>query len=162
MTAVAEQTGNWVLNWGAEFRKLPASGFQELREAAFQRFVELGFPTTRDEEWRFTNVAPIARASFTTGGIAAADVDALAPWSAGIRLVFVNGHLVGKASGLPKGVQAGNLNEEAASYLAAHAGFSHNAFVALNTAFLNDGAFLRIARGAVIEQPIHLVYLTAP
>src|SRR6266404_871171 len=141
MTAVAEQTGNWV----AEFTKLPASRFQELREAAFQRFVELGFPTTRDEEWRFTNVAPIARASFTAGAAAAANVDALAPWTTGIRVVFVNGHLVGQVSDLPKGVQAGNLNEEAASYLAAHAGFSHNAFVALNTAFLKDGAFIRVA-----------------
>ena len=46
MTAVAEQTGAWL---------------QQLREAAFQRFTELGFPTTHDEEWRFTNVAPIAR-----------------------------------------------------------------------------------------------------
>src|SRR5437899_12985624 len=115
MTAVAEQTGNWVLNWGAEFRKLPASGFQELREAAFQRFVELGFPTTRDEEWRFTNVAPIARASFTAGGIAAADVDALAPWSAGIRIVFVNGHLVGRVSRRPNGSRGRTLNGEALS-----------------------------------------------
>jgi Fe-S cluster assembly protein SufD len=59
MTAVSEQTGNWV----AQFTAQPAAEawIQALREAAFERFVETGFPTTHDEEWRFTNVAPIAR-----------------------------------------------------------------------------------------------------
>ena len=52
---------------------------QELREAAFERFPELGFPTTHDEEWRFTNVAPIARTSFRAGS--AADSSARRPAS---------------------------------------------------------------------------------
>jgi Fe-S cluster assembly protein SufD len=62
MTAAAEQIGAWV----EEFSKQPAAAdwIQQLREAAFERFSELGFPTTRDEEWRFTNVAPIARGHF--------------------------------------------------------------------------------------------------
>jgi len=62
MTAVSEQIGSWV----SEFtRQAPvAPWLQQLREAAFQRFVDLGFPTTHNEEWRFTNVAPIARANF--------------------------------------------------------------------------------------------------
>jgi Fe-S cluster assembly protein SufD len=62
MTAVSEQTGAWL----AEFAKLPAAEpwLKELRERAFARFAELGFPTTHDEEWRFTNVAPIARSNF--------------------------------------------------------------------------------------------------
>jgi len=62
MTAVSEQIGTWV----SEFtRQAPvAPWIQQLREAAFQRFVDLGFPTTHNEEWRFTNVAPIAREAF--------------------------------------------------------------------------------------------------
>ena len=62
MTAVAEQTGLW-LN---EFTRQPKAEpwIQKLRENAFERFAQVGFPTTRDEEWRFTNVAPIARARF--------------------------------------------------------------------------------------------------
>jgi len=62
MTAVAEQIGSWL----EQFTKQPKAEpwVQELREAAFRRFTELGFPTTHDEEWRFTNVAPIARVSF--------------------------------------------------------------------------------------------------
>lgn len=58
MTAVAEQVGVWL----EAFTKQPAAEpwVQQLRDAAFQRFSELGFPTTHDEEWRFTNVARVA------------------------------------------------------------------------------------------------------
>jgi Fe-S cluster assembly protein SufD len=62
MSAIAEQTGAWL----DQFTSLQSAEpwIQELRKTAFQRFVQLGFPTTHDEEWRFTNVAPIARASW--------------------------------------------------------------------------------------------------
>jgi Fe-S cluster assembly protein SufD len=154
MTAVSEQIGNWLDQFGRQEPSL----FQPLRDAGFRRFAELGFPTTRDEEWRFTNVAPIARTAFTAAVPAAADVDALAPWSAGIRLVFVNGSLVGMPETLPKGVQAGNLDDAAAQHLGRY--IPENAFTALNTAFLKDGAFIRVARGTVVAEPIHVVYLT--
>jgi len=67
MTAVAEQTGAWL----AEFTRQETTEpwIQALRDAAFERFSKLGFPTTRDEEWRFTNVAPIARASWKTAQV---------------------------------------------------------------------------------------------
>ena len=65
MTAVAERTGAW-LNEFAKQR--PATlWIQSMREAGFQKFAELGFPTTHDEEWRFTNVAPVARSAFQVG-----------------------------------------------------------------------------------------------
>jgi Fe-S cluster assembly protein SufD len=130
MTAVAEQVGAWL----AHFAQQPPAGpwMQTLRDAAFHRFSELGFPTTHDEEWRFTNVAPIARHAF-----------APAPAGWGVTL--------------PRGVVAGTL-EEARPYLAQQAAFDRNPFVALNTAFLQDVAFLRIERGAVIEEPIQIVY----
>jgi Fe-S cluster assembly protein SufD len=62
MSATAEQTGTWL----EQFTGQPAAHvwLQGLREAGFARFSELGFPTTRDEEWRFTNVAAIARTAF--------------------------------------------------------------------------------------------------
>src|ERR1039457_688983 len=63
MTAVAEQTGAWLEHFT---NQPPAPAWlQSLRDAAFARFAALGFPTTHDEEWRFTNVAPIARTAFT-------------------------------------------------------------------------------------------------
>ena len=122
MTAVAEQTGAWL----AEFsRQQPAAAWvQQLRETAFQRFAELGFPTTHDEDWRFTNVAPIARATFVEQGI---DLPA---WA-----------------------------DEAQQHLGKYA--PPTPFVLLNTAFLSNGVFVRVPRGAVLEEPIHLVY-TAP
>jgi Fe-S cluster assembly protein SufD len=157
MTAVSEQIGNWV----EQFTGQPASPFQSLRETAFKRFAELGFPTTHDEEWRFTNVAPIARGRFAAATPQApGDIDQLAPWTAGNRLVFMNGQLTETVVDLPKGVQIGDFNADAEPYLAKHAGFEKNAFVALNTAFLNQGAFVRVARGMVVEQPIHIVYVT--
>ena len=128
MTAVSEQTGAWL----ADFTKQPAAEpwLQQLRETAFQRFAELGFPTTHDEEWRFTNVAPIARASFH---VAAAK-----------QLLRI-----------PNGVRELSL-ADAKPHLAQHAAFHRNAFVALNTAFLNQITVLQIPRGAVIEEPIEI------
>ena len=158
MTAVSEQTGAWLREFGEQ--KPAEPWLQSLRDAAFRQFAELGFPTTKNEEWRFTNVAAIARGRFVAAPPAAADVDALAPFATGIRLVFVNGVLVGPASGLPKGVQVGELGEAAATHLGKYAAFDQNAFVALNTALVTSGGLVQVARGAVVEQPIHLVYLT--
>jgi Fe-S cluster assembly protein SufD len=136
MTAVSEQTGAFseqTTAWLAEFTKqAPCEPWiQQLRDAAFQRFAELGFPTTHDEEWRFTSVAPIARTSF--------------------HVVAANPLLH-----VPSGVQ--ELNPSDANVDLAHHAADRNAFVALNTAFLNKIAVLRIPRGAVIEEPIEITY----
>jgi Fe-S cluster assembly protein SufD len=157
MTAVSEQIGNWL----EQFTEQAASPFQTLREEAFRRFAELGFPTTHDEEWRFTNVGPIARGKFAAASAQApGDIDQLAPWTAGNRLVFVNGKLTETVLATPKGVQVGDFNSDAEPYLAKQAAFDKNAFVALNTAFLNQGAFVRVARGTVVDPALHIVYVT--
>ncbi len=130
MTVVSEQVGSWLTPYT---QQPPAAPWVlELREAGFHRFSELGFPTTRDEEWRFTSVAPIARHTFVP-----------APPGWGITL--------------PAGVIAGSL-DEARPYLAQHASFEGQPFVALNTAFLQDVAFIRVERGAVVPEPIRIVY----
>src|SRR5689334_25435449 len=114
MTAVSEQIGAWL----EQFTNRPASHFQGLREQAFRSFAELGFPTTHDEEWRFTNVAPIARGKFGPAAAAApGDVDQLAPWASGNRIVFVNGVLTETVLEPAKGVQIGDLNADAEPYL---------------------------------------------
>ncbi len=158
MSAVAEQTGAWLEHFTSQ---PPAPAWlQSLRDAAFARFVELGFPTTHNEEWRFTNVAPIARTTFAPGrkGV----VETKFPKST-IQLVFANGHLLSRPESLPKGLEAGGLAEDPAAiqlHLGKHASFAENAFVALNTAMLADGALIRVARGAVIAEPIEIVYVT--
>jgi len=132
MTAVAEQTGAWL----AEFTQLPAATpwVQELREAAFQGFAKLGFPTTHDEEWRFTNVAPIARANF----------------QGGVGDYWCN---------RPGPVEVLSA-EEARQHLAHYAAFERSAFAALNTAFLREENWvaIRIPAGAVIRTPIEIKY----
>ncbi|HTT62366.1 MAG TPA: Fe-S cluster assembly protein SufD [Bryobacteraceae bacterium] len=106
---------------------------ERIREEARQRFSELGLPTTHNEEWRFTSVAPIARTQF-------------APAPAGIA-----------SSTRQPGVQITRLSEAPVEqYLARYASFQDNAFVAMNTANFEDGVFVHIAKGAVIEEPIEI------
>src|SRR5579864_3460077 len=129
MTAVAEQTGTWLTPFTQQ--RPAAPWVQALREAAFQRFSELGFPTTHDEEWRFTNVAPIARTRFDVG------------------------QPERPATGVP---DLPFPPDEAQPYLARHALYDQNAFVALNTAFLGGVTFVRVPRGAVVEKPIEITH----
>ena len=128
MTALAEQTGAWL----ESFTKQPAAEWlRPSREAGFGRFAELGFPTTHDEEWRFTNVARIARASFQAG---AAEIS--------LRL----------SEGVEE-VKASEAGLDLARY--ARGG---NAFAALNTAFLDRVTMLRVPRGKVIDGAIEIEY----
>jgi Fe-S cluster assembly protein SufD len=155
MTPVSEQTGTWLAQFTAQPKAEP--WVQALREAALQRFVGLGFPTTHDEEWRFTNVAPIVRTQFAPAGSWGGYWNGYF-WSEGI--VFLNGTFLppqGSPS-LPPGVHAGTL-ADAEPHLANHATFERNAFVALNTAFLDEVVVIRIDRSAVVEQPIHVVHV---
>jgi Fe-S cluster assembly protein SufD len=175
MSATAEQTGAWL----ELFTNQPPArvGLQSLRDAAFARFAELGFPNTHNEEWRFTNVAPIARTRFSTAPRYGAGFSLPAGVLAGvaspaheagrnsIQLVFANGQLVTRPESLPKGLEVAGLDADpaaAAQHLGKYASFASDAFVALNTAMLAEGAFIRVARGAIIEQPIEIVCLTTP
>ena len=156
-------------------------GIADLRRRAFERFAALGIPTTRLERWRFTNVAPIANTAFTLAAPAdraAARVDAAphALTGAGARLTFINGRYVAGASdltGLPDGVAVGSLaaalESEAAparpavdTHLAAEAAIDGEAFTALNTALLHDGAVVHVPANTVVEQPIQLLFVTTP
>src|ERR1035441_1197938 len=132
MSAVAEQTGVWLEHFT---NQAPAAEpwMQSLRDRAFARFAELGFPTTHNEEWRFTNVSAIARTAFTPG----------AP----------DAHLV-----YPESVKK-LAPADAEAHLARHAAFDQNPFVALNTAFLGNVTVLEIPRNAVISQPIEITYV---
>jgi Fe-S cluster assembly protein SufD len=144
-----------------------------LREAAFSRFSELGLPTTKHEEWKYTNVGPIAQIPFKPAEFARVGLERLAPsglaWLAENRLVCVNGHFCAELSfleKLPRQVNAGSLRdalsgerELVAPHLGRYATYRDHAFVALNTAFMQDGVFLRVPKGTTVEKPIHLVFL---
>src|ERR1035437_2531502 len=158
MSAVAEQTGAWLEHFT---NQPPAPAWlQSLRDAAFARFAALGFPNTHNEEWRFTNVAPIARTTFAAARKGGVGVDGRSA-KGSIQLVSANGHLLTRPESLPKGLEAGGSADAPAAIaqdLGKHASFAENAFVALNTAMIADGALVRVARGAVIEEPIEITY----
>ena len=152
-----------------------------LRESAFDSFEQLGFPTTDEEEWKYTNVAPIAKGKFALSSLESQDdartLDAaqLEPFlyeEARLnRLVFVNGIYSAELSSLdalPEGVVAANLSdalhgdlaEVLREQLARSADYNKNAFTALNTAFINGGAFVFIPKDVRVESPIHLLFLS--
>ncbi len=154
--------------------RLPAR-LAKLRQEAIERFAELGFPHRKMEEWRFVNLAPITRTRFdlapATNGVAAED---LAAWDyPGCALaVVVNGRFAPELSrldGLPEGVSVVGIAEAlergtapVAEHLGRHAGFSENAFTALNTALFRDGAAVVVEAGTVVETPINLLVVARP
>jgi Fe-S cluster assembly protein SufD len=143
---------------------------------AIERFATLGFPTLRQEQWRQTNVSAIAQGIFDRLPEGApepeVDLSRVNPLAEGAaaRLVFVNGRLstrLSTLSELPEGVVVAGLAEALRTapktvepWLGQFARFDDQPFVALNTAFLTDGAVIWVPRGAVVERPIHVLYIS--
>jgi Fe-S cluster assembly protein SufD len=143
------------------------------------RFSELGFPTARrgNEKWKYTNVGPIADAAFgypfdAASRVKPADVRRVAPWHDGwASIVFVNGRYSPALSTTPSalnGSRVTNLAEALRAdgnviekHLARHATFEDDGFAALNTAFLQDGAFVHLRDGQSLPSPLHLIFVTA-
>ena len=174
-----------VVRWREQYESfraiLPAEEpewLRTLRATAIGAFEELGFPTTRQEDWRHTNVAPIARTGFqippATANVAdLAVLDTLDFGHAFARrqLVFVNGRFAKDLSSADTadGVYVRSLREVldrqpqlVQPYLDRQASGPGRAFAALNAAFLDDGAFISIPEGVVLAEPIHIVFLSAP
>jgi Fe-S cluster assembly protein SufD len=180
MTAPIPTTTEWYRSRFERFEKSlngeASSDLHRLRRAAIARLGELGFPTTREEEWRFTNVTPIARKQFTPAprpsGPALLSVD-IGPHTFGsddvLRLVFRDGHFDRALSSLkevPEGVTVMSMSEAlreraeiVLSYLGNHIRIDENVFTALNAAFLLDGAFIHLREGVELDRPIHLLFL---
>jgi len=147
---------------------------QALRRLAIERFAALGFPTTRQEQWRQTNVAPIAQGTFQRpeSDPEAMDLEQIAPFDFPVvaRLVFVDGRFSARLSALgslPEGTVVTGLAqalerapEKVEPWLGQLARFDDHPFVALNTAFLRDGAFVWVPRNAMVG-PVHLLFLSS-
>ena len=151
----------------------PNSWLRNLRMRAVERANELTVPTTRDEEWRFTDLSPVYKLPFRRAtGSGRLDAARLGPYAipeAGTCLVFVDGHYAPALSriGSVGGVVAGNLPDLAAnagnvaeSKLGRLALFDNDAFAAVNTAFLDDGALIHVSRDVKVPAPIHLLFVT--
>jgi len=158
----------------AEGAQAPAA-VQSLRRAALERFTELGFPTTKNEDWHFTSPAPIAEGDFLLLTAPGGEVrrEQLRQYAFGLddwhTAVFVNGRFDASLStlgALPPGVRVLPLArafEEAPELVEAHLGkitsFEDAAFTALNTAYLLDGAVVHVAKNVAVDRPIHLLFV---
>ena len=147
----------------------------DLRENAFARFSKVGFPNSRDEDWRFTNLSAFVRIPFRLAqkrevGITRTDLDAWRLPDAAAQIVFVDGHFkpdLSSLDALPKGVEIEGLNRAIASgnqvvsdHLGRYLDIERDPFCALNTSFAHDGAFVHLRKGVVVDSPIHLLFIS--
>lgn len=173
MSTVSEKT-SLLSGYGEFLAGLPPADprLAALRAAGLARFSEIGFPGKDQEDWRFTNVGPIERTAFAHARPGEAlRAEQLQPFriEGTLDLVWVDGFFVPELSaavtGLPEGAWVGSLArallevpELVLPHLGRHAK-AENAFVALSNAFLEDGAFVHLPKGCVIEKPLHLLFL---
>jgi Fe-S cluster assembly protein SufD len=146
---------------------------RKIRAAGMERFRERGFPTTRQEAWIYTNVAPIAKTPFRLaeprpGLLDRGQLDGLTLGDeAAIELVFVNGHYVEPLSRVnePTRVTVRSLATMLADRpeaIVPHIGTADGTgaeFPSLNAAFLHDGAIIQIPEGFEQEKPIHVLFV---
>jgi Fe-S cluster assembly protein SufD len=162
------------LEKNAASRELP--WLRKIRQDGFGRFGETGFPTLRDEDWRFTNLSAIAQTPFRLvhNGHrlpSQSDIEPYRVAGAACELVFVDGRFAPEISylgELPARVKVANLAEELArdpgaveAHLGRYLDIRRDPFSALNTAFIEDGAYIHIGKGIVLEAPIHLLFISA-
>ena len=159
-----------------EFYESEPDWLRTVRAAGLARFRDVGFPTLKDEMWRYTNVAPIAKQRFVPSlrlrgdGVSEDRVrPARLSQFEGSELLFLNGRYMprlSKLKDLPPGVRVGSLSKMLAwqpnaveGKLGRFARIEGSPFTALNAAFLQDGAFVEVPKGAFVEHPIHLLFL---
>ena len=148
------------------------SWLKQLRAEAIDQVGRQKLPTLRDEEWRFTDISPLTklpyRPSQATADLRLAYIEHLFLEEANNRLVFLDGHYAPQLSNIidTENLIIGNLSELLASqsssiqtHLGQYAKFQENIFTAQNTAFLQDGAVIAIARNTSISSPIHLLFI---
>ena len=178
MASATQSLARYAESFGG-FEKSAASHdvawLKKLRQEGFARFHEAGFPTLRNEDWRFTNVSAIAQTPFhlVRNGHSLPSPASLAPFAipgVDTRLVFVDGRFAPSLSStpqLPKDVTVGSLGSQLAKdpgavekHLGQYLNQQRDAFAALNTAFLEDGAYVHVAKGVVLEAPVSVLFVS--
>ena len=150
---------------------------QQVREAAIARFGDLGFPGPGNEDWKYTRLTSLRKHAFRPAAGDTGDIETrtIAERTGGVptaqcRLVFVDGRLSPAASTSHDGgeglsvISMREALQHSPGVLEAHLGRCANrddfAFAALNTAFIEDGAFIHVKRRASIQHPIHLLFVS--
>jgi Fe-S cluster assembly protein SufD len=172
--------------YAAAFRALPQklgkdepSWLRRAREDAFARFERIGFPSVKEEEWKYTNVAPIVRSRFTPAVAGVTPVASNNGFASYVydearhsQLVFVNGILqrdLSSVDALPAGVVVIDIGEalglaqhgaKIRQHLERYVADNENGFTALNTALFSSGAYVLIPEGVTVKAPIHLQFMS--
>ncbi|MDE0214782.1 MAG: Fe-S cluster assembly protein SufD [Deltaproteobacteria bacterium] len=171
--AASEQQG-----YLEDFEKLAARASRnggawvgDLRRRAMDRFRSLGFPTTRDEEWKYTSLEGLRRARLRTVDTATGGARGRDPFDSGgwerYELTFPWTAEGKTGSGARDGdVFIGRLADAVElrlpwveAHLGRHADYDGHALRALNTAFVEDGGAVRLGRGVDLDRPVHMVFL---
>ena len=171
---------DWYVSNFGEFEKRLNGGkstsVHPLRKEALNRFSQLEFPTQKDEEWKYTNISPLLKHNFIPSSekvsvgkefVKSKLFDETAP----NLIVFVNGYYADEHSdlqNLPGGVVVGSLSEAIKNnspliekHFTKYADHQNNIFTALSTAYTDNGAFIYVPDGKIVEDPIHIIYITS-
>jgi len=170
------------------YHKLSASGgtkressdLRKARQTAFEKFREQGFPTIRNEDWKFTNITRFLKEEFTIEGLDAAIEGVPAPVVVAdpvlvekavvpsldcYQVVLVNGVWDGTIAGgsLPAGVElmtvaAARQDPALSAFFERSAEYGNHHFAALNAALFSDGLFLRVDAGVTADRPLHFIH----
>ena len=176
MSAVSQSSSDYLQNLLSGQPRLAASKqawLNTLRSSAVETVSELTIPTTRDEEWRFTDLSMLTKVSLQPAqgsmNLTAADIKHFHVEEATTRLVFVDGVYAPLLSNImAKDVVVSNLAAELAKnsallqqHLGQHATLNGNVFTALNTAYLHDAALIMLPRNTQIKAPLHLLFVAS-
>lgn len=152
-----------------------SSDFHKVRKDAINKFTELTFPTQKDEEWKYTNISSLLKHNFTPvsvkENVSTKTINKfLFDEMEHSLLVFVNGNFspeLSKLVDIPKGVIIGSLaaglknnNPIVKKHLGKYAKEENYFFTTLSTAFTKDGAFIYVPDAKVVEDPIHIIFIT--
>jgi Fe-S cluster assembly protein SufD len=146
----------------------------QLRRAAVKQFEQLGFPTIRHEEWKYSNVNGLLKQGFDLDETTTLTIDDLTPLEIpnleGNILYFVNGRYHAELSRIVSPIEQLQITNFAdalktepeliASHFAHYADYQDNAFTALNTALATDGVVIRVPNNITVEQPVILRFIT--
>jgi Fe-S cluster assembly protein SufD len=147
----------------------------QLRKEAISKFSQLNFPTTHDEDWRFTNISPLLKHNFLQSGNINLKQKQVKNFIfkkiSGNLIVFVNGRFaadLSKLNSLPDGLSVGSLADQIKNgsavindHLGKYANYTTQIFTALSTAFTQDGAFIRVHDNKIIEEPVNILFISA-
>jgi Fe-S cluster assembly protein SufD len=179
MNAVTPLTAHYMAEFNTVKNRLPGydvNWMQRIRETAMDRFVASGLPAPHHEDWKYTNIRPLAKQAFRVPGEFCVGLDeddlgdALLAELKAHRLVFVNGQYtpqLSKPGKLPEGVKVRSLAQAMREtpnvlepFLARYADPTANGFASLNAAFMGDGAVIELGDNHILEHPLHILFVS--